>query len=150
MASIYSDGRTIQLGSSGIANPLPLLYGGQIPIPYYDAATLTGVAATNTVTFREGIPKGARIIKSLSKVWGTDQGTGGTMKLGDAAEDDRFCSAVDTDTADWKASLDEADATTELYEVTVNEYKPVMTRNTADVTGSPTVGLLIWYLPPMV
>lgn len=147
MASINSDGRTIQATFGGGA--LPPSYGGAGIKVYHDTATLTGVVATNTVTFAEGIPNGSKIFRNLSFIYTTDQGTGGTFSLGDSASATRFISSADGDTAAVTVALTE-DATnlSNIYTVAVDNWKPLLTRNTADVTGSPTVDLWIFYLPP--
>lgn len=147
MASINSDGRTIQAAFAG--GSLPPGYGETERIKIYrDKATLTGVAATQTVTFREGIPNGALILTAVSYLDFDDLGTGGTIGLGFSGTATAFCSAVDTDTADGRAYLSESTTYPDYYKVTTDNFKPLLTRNTADVTGSPTVSLTIMYLDP--
>ena len=143
MAKTYSTGRQPQVDFPGL-----LVGETDEEIQYYiDDADLTGMVATDTLEFKEGIPNGSRILKDLSYMTFEDCGTGGTLSMGDAASATRFCSAVNSDSAAGQARFTE-DTDTPEYLVDVDNWKPLLTRNTASVTGSPKVVVVIAYLPP--
>lgn len=142
MASIKSKGLTNQdnnqrnyAGSSGAVQW------------YHDYAILTGVGVDETVTFREGVPEGALILTGSSFVVSEDQGTGGTFNFGDSNSATAFISNADADTSGATVPFTESTTNPAFYRAGAG-FRPILTRKTAAVTGSPRVDVYIAYIPP--